>query len=379
MKILFLTLKTFSATGGIEKFNRCFCKALYDTCSEEDWQLKVLSAYDHLPVEIYLPKENFRGFSGQRLSFFAAALAEMKKADTIFFSHINLAPLITLANILFPSKRTICLAHGREVWEPLSRLQSGALQVCHEVWCVSRYTANILATQKGVSQERLHIFPNCLDPYFEITGPDVAPEILRKRFGVSANDKVILTVARLASTEKFKGYDSVLDVLARVNEKAGPVKYLLAGKWDEIEKKRITKIIDAGKLHNLVTLTGYIEENELVSLYHLADVFVLPSRKEGFGIVFIEASWCGLPVIAGNADGSVEALLGGKLGTLIDPVNNTELENAIGAVLLNPPAHNQKHEKRSLVMAHFGFIEFKNRLLCGLKQQTGWDYVPPGV
>jgi glycosyltransferase involved in cell wall biosynthesis len=106
----------------------------------------------------------------------------------------------------------------------------------------------------------------------------------------------------------------------------------------------------------------------LISLYHAADAFILPSRKEGFGIVFLEAAWCGLPVTGGNRDGSTEALIDGQLGTLIDPGSRVEIEEALLSALSTPLTPGQKEEKRSLIEAHFGFKQFKKRLSCGLEQ-----------
>jgi glycosyltransferase involved in cell wall biosynthesis len=368
LNILFLTLKTFSATGGIEKFNRCFCRALDELSKEKGWDIKVLSAYDSGPDEKYIRSPRFRGFANNRLLYFLAALAAMSRADVIIYSHINLAPLMWLGRSLFPRKKSICLAHGREVWQRMSRVQEVELGACNSVWSVSRYTANILSTQKGVNPYRIYIFPNCLDPFFAVAEPAVDRVSIRKRFGILSTDKVILSLARLADTEKFKGYDEVLRILPSLSRRVEGLKYVLAGKWDENEKKRIAKLINALKLHNLVILTGFIEDFELVALYGCADAFILPSRKEGFGIVFLEAAWCGLPVTGGNRDGSTEALLDGQLGTLVDPESRVEIEEALFSALTNPLTPGQKEEQRRLVNAHFGFEQFKKRLSCGLEQ-----------
>ena len=75
---------------------------------------------------------------------------------------------------------------------------------------------------------------------------------------------------------------------------------------------------------------------ELPDYFRLADVFVMPSTGEGFGIVFLEAMATGVRVIAGNQDGSRDALCDGALGTLVDPENCEELASAIQAALDNP-------------------------------------------
>ncbi len=82
-----------------------------------------------------------------------------------------------------------------------------------------------------------------------------------------------------------------------------------------------------------MTLAGYIPEEELNDHYNLCDVFAMPSKGEGFGIVFLEAMACGKPVLAGNKDGSVDALLGGKLGALVDPDDVAQIAETLIAIL----------------------------------------------
>ena len=135
---------------------------------------------------------------------------------------------------------------------------------------------------------------------------------------------------------------------------------MVGGKAQAEELKRIQQTIQQHQVNDQVQLIGFIKDEELTDHYLLADVFVLPSKKEGFGIVFIEAMACGLPVIAGNKDGSVDALMNGELGTLIDPDNEFELLNAIIASL-----NNETHNPLALqqkVVANFGFHQYKQRL-----------------
>jgi glycosyltransferase involved in cell wall biosynthesis len=332
------------------------------------WQVEVLSAYDELPDEQYFPAEYFKGFKGNRLRYLAAAVRSIQKSDVVVFSHINLAPLMRFCQLLFPRIRTICMAHGREVWEPLTRLQSTALKACDAVWSVSQFTADILSNQKGISPARIHIFYNTLDPFFgDTVNQQVSASSLKERYGIKPGEKVILTVARLANTEQFKGYDAVLASLPAIRREFPDIRYVLGGKWEEAEKKRIISIINALKLHNVVILTGFIENSELTAHYEIADLFVLPSRKEGFGIVFLEAAWCGLPVIGGNRDGSREALLNGQLGILIDPEDLLQLENATRSALAQPLSLQQKNCQRKLVIDHFGFLSFKKRQVTMLQ------------
>ena len=116
-------------------------------------------------------------------------------------------------------------------------------------------------------------------------------------------------------------------------------------------------------LENNVFLVGFIAEEEITDHYQLADLFIMPSKKEGFGIVFIEAMACGLPVIAGNQDGSVDALKNGELGMLINPENKDEMLEKLEMVLnSNSYTVAQKKLLQQKVNSHFGYSHFYQNL-----------------
>jgi glycosyltransferase involved in cell wall biosynthesis len=173
---------------------------------------------------------------------------------------------------------------------------------------------------------------------------------------------VILTIARLASAERYKGYDQVLQALVKVREQFPSVCYLLGGRGPD--RSRVAALVSALGLNRNVILAGYIADEDLISHYNLCDVFAMPSKGEGFGIVFLEAVACGKPVIAGNKDGSVDALLGGRLGTLVDPDNTSQIEAAICDVLSQrSPVSGQRSEQlRKAVIDAYGYERFKQRL-----------------
>ena len=103
--------------------------------------------------------------------------------------------------------------------------------------------------------------------------------------------------------------------------------YLIAGAGDD--KRRLEHLAAERGLAGRVVFTGHVPADELPSYYALADVFAMPSTGEGFGIVFLEAAACGLPVIAGNADGSVDALGEGQIGCLVDPLSHEQVTAAL--------------------------------------------------
>ncbi len=111
--------------------------------------------------------------------------------------------------------------------------------------------------------------------------------------------------------------------------------------------------------------SGFVPDEELAAHFNLADIFIMPSEKEGFGIVFIEAMFYGLPVIAGNVDGSVDALCDGELGLLVNPNNKTEIISAVKKILTNRAPHLPDPKK---LEQHFGYTGYKEKLKEALWQ-----------
>ncbi len=120
-------------------------------------------------------------------------------------------------------------------------------------------------------------------------------------------------------------------------------------------------------LNQVVIFTGYIQDEELSSHYTLADLYIMPSLGEGFGIVFIEAMYYGLPVIGGNKDGSVDALLNGKLGLLVNPDKPEEITLAIKKVIENKSAFKPDD---TLLMQNFSYKVYKEKFNAALNNLT---------
>jgi len=136
--------------------------------------------------------------------------------------------------------------------------------------------------------------------------------------------RVLMTLGRVIAAERYKGFDEVLEVLPDL---AADVSYLVAGGGNDVPRLQ-RKAATLG-VADRVVFTGLFPEHEKTDLYNLADVYVMPSRGEGFGFVFLEALACGVPVIASRLDGGREAVRDGALGRLVDPTNPAEIRLAI--------------------------------------------------
>lgn len=361
---MFLNLRAFSITGGIEKFNRAFLKALSELENDKIIIARCLSAFDTNGDTNYFEAKNYKGYKANKICFVFSALKVASKNDIIILGHINLALVGWIIKKIFPSKQIVLITHGIEVWKKLKGFKNYIIHNADKILAVSNFTKNSIADIHKVDPGKIIVFHNTIDPFFVFPKVFKKPKYLLKRYNLKATDPVVLSLARLSSTEKFKGYDKVINSIKILRHSYLGLKYILAGKSDKPEKVRLEKLIDTNKIQNDVLLTGFIKHEEVADHYLLADVFIMPSRKEGFGIVFIEAMACGLQVIAGNKDGSTDALQNGKLGLLIDPEDETEILNALKKCLDQRQNRDENYKKalQLKVINLFGFETFKQNL-----------------
>lgn len=362
-KVLFLNLTTFSQTGGIEKFNRCFLKALFELEWDNNVYSNAHSLYDDKTGDNYYPPEKYSSFGKSRISFVLQSLYKAKRFDCIILGHVNLAIIGCLIKIFFPRKKIVVITHGIEVWSKLPLLQRILLRKADKILSVSKFTKDKMLSLERIDDKVVSVFPNTIDPFFVIPGKFEQDLVLREKYKLSPTDIVLFTLTRLSDKEKYKGYDIVVKCLPELLKINNNIKYVIAGKYDKKEKERVDSLVRELNLQDHVLLAGYIDEEKLTAHYLMSDIYIMPSKKEGFGIVFIEAMTCGLPVIAGNIDGSVDALRNGELGTLVNPDNKEEIIAAINKVLINRGNYvNDHYTLQQKTLDYFGFPKFKERL-----------------
>jgi glycosyltransferase involved in cell wall biosynthesis len=360
--ILFLSLRIFSATGGIEKVCRIFGKALFEITFSGNCSLEIYSSHDasiQATNNAYFPSEYFRGFGNKRLEFLIASFRKGIKSDVVILSHINLLPIGWLIKSFSPNTKLVMLAHGIEVWSLPLGIKKKMLGSCDEILCVSQFTKDEMIKLHGGDSKKYTVLNNCLDPFLPVLSKPNDSNDLRKKYGFKPFDKILFTLTRMDATERYKGYDRVLQATALLINEIPDLKYIIGGSYDKIEKKKIDELIIELGLKDNVVITGFIPDENLKDYFLMSDVYVMPSYNEGFGIVFIEAMYYGLPVIAGNKDGSVDALLNGKLGTLIDPMDIEGLKNAIE---YNFEHTNKAKVDTDVLLANFGYEVYKEKI-----------------
>jgi glycosyltransferase involved in cell wall biosynthesis len=154
------------------------------------------------------------------------------------------------------------------------------------------------------------------------------------RYGL-AGKTVLLTMGRQSVSDRYKGTDRVIEALPELLREQPDLVFLIAG--DGSDRPRLERLAREHGVTEAVRFVGWVPDRELPDLYRLADVFVMPSTAEGFGIVYLEAAASGVPVVASAAGGAPDALRDGLLGVLVDPEKPENLVRGIHEALHRHP------------------------------------------
>ena len=343
---------------------RTLAHSLNHIAVNDKWDFDMYSAYDTNQdlMPQYLPPEKFRGFNANRSSFVIQAIKKGINADVVILTHINLALVGLIIKKINPKTKVWLIAHGIEVWRPLSFFQNAFLKHCDKVVSVSNFTKQQMMSRHDISEDKCAILNNAVDPFMQLPTTFVKPQHLLDRYNLTPDNPVIYTLTRLANSEQYKGHDQVIKLISRLKVKYPGIKYVLSGQYDVNEEIRLKNMIARYGIEDDVILTGFIAEKDIPDYFLLADIFVLPSKKEGFGIVFIEALACGLPVICGNADGSIDAIRNGELGKAVNTDNLDELEAAISNVLETSPSPQKRDSLQKKCLHYFNEDAYMNNL-----------------
>jgi phosphatidylinositol alpha-1,6-mannosyltransferase len=327
MRILSLVTDGFGAGGGIARYNCDLMTAFSQSASVEEVVVlpRFASAAAETPAKVQqLGASANKGVWGTR----ALSHAAKQRFDIVFCGHLYAITLARLAARLTQAELWVQV-HGIESWQSPGRFHRSALCQAKLVTSVSRFTRHKLLSWSKLPPQRVRVLPNTVGSnYF----PREKRRDLIAKYSLDGK-RVILTVGRLRSSERYKGHDRIIDALPEVITQVPHIVYLIAGSGDD--QKRLQQLALGKGVADRVVFTGHVSADQLPDYFALADVFAMPSTGEGFGIVFLEAAACGLPVIGGHSDGSVDALAEGRIGRLINPESREDIAAALTDALLS--------------------------------------------
>jgi len=353
LRVLYLHTDGFGGHGGIAQFNRNCLSAL---CSYADVERvialprSVAREVGELPVKLLYDIDAARG-RFRYVFRFIRWLVKGPRFDVIVCGHLNLLPLGLLACCCSGAPMLLVL-YGIEAWTaPKKLFQRIFARRADWVVAVSRYTLRRFAEWSSTPPERTVILPCCVD--FGRFTPGKPTKGVLDKYQIGGR-VVVLTLGRLAASERYKGFDELLEVLGRLREAEPALLCVIAGSGDDRPRLE-AKARDLG-VGDYVRFPGYVPDSELVDLYRASRVFVLAGYGEGFGIVLLEAMACGLPVVASTLDGSFEAVGGGALGLAVDPRDGCALAAGILEGMRRPMG------ERPSGLEAFSFDAFEKRV-----------------
>ncbi len=302
----------------------------------------------------------FTGFGRGKSAFARAALRAAGRsaaaAGVVLAAHVNLAPVAALVKARRPRWRMLVLTHGVEVWEPLRSWRRWALRRADVVLAPSRDTAEKVVVQQGIARDKVKQSPWGLDPALETNGGEA--NHLPRRF---PSGRVVLTVGQWRASEKYKGLDTLLAAMPQVMARVPDAWLVAVGGGDDRERlQSLARESPAGE--RMVFLDGLSQE-ELRSCYAQCRVFALPSRGEGFGLVFLEAMAAGKPVVGGAHGGTPDVVEDGVTGILVPHGDTERLAAALQRLLVNEGLSIEMGRKgRERVQQVYRFEQFSTRL-----------------
>jgi len=328
---------------------RLYLKALCEISGHGD-AVRLLSLNDQLLDSTDLRRYSNGGLvewevcSRNKVRFCEAALRMGVRSGRIVCGHVAQLPLAWAACRFSQRKSYYLVAHGIEVWRPFTFLERRALLGARLVLCVSEFTRRRLLEYCPVPEERTAVLPNALDPRLD------APAAV----SAAAGPPVILAVSRLTIADSYKGIDHLIAAMPAVRAAIPDARLRIVGRGDALPS--LQALADRLNLGHAVEFAGYINDSELHGEFARCRMFALPSEKEGFGLVYLEAMANGRPCL-GARSGGVPEVITPETGVLVDYGDVPGLSAAIVSALSRDwPAEALLERART-----FSYLRFKER------------------
>ena len=313
MRVLLLSPEMFRADGGIARIMRLYLKASCEICGPSGRVDSVVlnDAPDRDPRLARYANARLAehaGCGGSKLRFVTEAIRLARRADILICGHLHHLAIARLARVFNPRLRYFLVAHGIEVWRPYSALERRALLGAHRLLCISEYTRRqLLRFCPVLPANNLLVVPNTLDPYF--TSGDRQPP------AAPFAGPRLLTVSRLTRADNYKGIDTLIEAMPLIRRHRPFAQLRIVGQGDD--RPALEALAGRLGLTSAVTFLGSLDDDALRQEYASCDLFALPSRKEGFGLVYLEAMTWGKPCIGARAGGTPE-VIDETVGQLVD-------------------------------------------------------------
>jgi phosphatidylinositol alpha-1,6-mannosyltransferase len=357
------------APGGVQRTGRHLAAVLSEFAANRDLDCRLLSLNDTPELHRMSVGERkfvFTGCERGKLRLTVTAMrAARRQARLVLVGHPNLGPVAQTMRIIAPRLKIMICTHGMEVWEPLSALRRRALRHANAVLAPSHDTADQVAMLQDVARERIRVVPWALDPDFETMFYPTPRAVLPVNF---PQGRVVLTVGRWVASERYKGMDTLITALPRLLTRWPELQLAAVGEGDD--RAWLESLSEEHGVSRHVHFLSGLSYAELAACYAACEMFALPSRGEGFGLVYLEAMSLGKPVIGGAHGGAPEVIRDGVTGYLVQHGDAVQLATCIETLLADPGhAREMGARGRKQVERDFRFNVFAKSLKKILREQ----------
>jgi phosphatidylinositol alpha-1,6-mannosyltransferase len=363
VRSVLLGLTGLRIEGGIAGVSRCIARALDDETragrlERVDRVLLLERADDAAPPPLR-GEQQLAGGSQLRFAWQTWRAWRRQQHDLVCFDLLGLARTLQLPLPGFPPPRYAIFVHGIELGAATHGARARALRGAHRLLANSEFTAAALRAALPAHADRVRVVPLCLDPErvraWETAQTGAAP----------AREPAALLVGRMWSEERGKGHDALIEAWPEVRRRVRDAQLWIVGEGDDAA--RLQSLARERGVEASVRFLGRVTDAELGALYRRAAVFAMPSRQEGFGLVYAEAMWHGLPCIGSTVDAAGQVIVDGETGCLIPYADPRASADAVASLLLDPERARAWGEAgRRRARDHFGYERFRRDLLAAL-------------
>ena len=307
----------------------------------------------------------FTGFGRSKTGFVASALRLAARQPSIVLAlHPNLAPVIAAMKIVSPGMRSAVVAHGVEVWTSLPIVRRLSVQSVDRVLAPSEYTLTAVIREQRLPTEKGRKLAWGLGPEFDA---GAAPPSGSSPPAGFPRGRIILTVGRWEASEAYKGVDQLIAALPTLLKDFPDLQLVAIGEGTDLPRLQslARESGAAGRVHFL----PFVSPDRLPNAYDHCEVFAMPSRGEGFGLVFIEAMARGRSVIGGAHGGTPEIIDDGINGFLVPHGDLAQLVGRLKRLLANDSLRREMGgQALAKVRRDFTFGRFSSELAAILDE-----------
>jgi phosphatidylinositol alpha-1,6-mannosyltransferase len=281
--------------------------------------------------------------------------------ELVLFDHLGLARAASLPLPPFPPPRTAIFVHGEEMHSARAGVRAGVLGRASLLLTNSEFTADVLRRLLPASADRIRATPLCVDPE--------RVEVWEKSFSPRPDlprERAALIVGRMWQEERGKGHDELIAGWPAVRARVPDAELWIVGDGDD--RSRLEERARSLGVADAVRFLGRVSDTELSELYRRASLFAMPSRQEGFGLVYAEAMWHGLPCIGSTADAAGQVIVDGETGLLVPYGDVAAIAAAVSALLADPArAERMGQAGQRRAREQFSYARFRRDLLAALE------------